>query len=101
MARSRLELQSVLENLVAPAKVYYQPPSSMQFPCLKYERALPSEVAFADNVKYALLKGYTITIIDRNPDSLLPDLVEGLRHCEFVRSFETEGLHHFVYQLFF
>lgn len=101
MARPRGELQTVLETLVAPVPVYFQAPTQMQFPCIKYERGNASDVSFADNVKYAFKKGYTITVIDRNPDSLLPDLVEGLEHCRYDRYFRVDGLHHFVFQLFF
>jgi hypothetical protein len=101
MARPRSELQTTLDMLVDPIPVYWQAPTKMEFPCIKYERGNASDVSFADNVKYALKKGYTVTVIVRDPDSLIPDLVEGLPHCRFDRKFVVDGLHHFVYQLFF
>lgn len=107
MARPRLELQALLEALVEMPEpedkvwVYFQPPGALQYPCIKYDRGLASDVSFADDIKYVFKKAYTITVIVRDPDSLIPDLVEGLKHCRFDRKFVVDGLHHFVYQLFF
>lgn len=101
MAQPRSQLQTVLENLEGAEGVYFQPKTNLEYPCIVYERGIASDVAFADNVKYMLKKGYTITVIDRNPDSPIPDQVEALPHCRFDRSFKTDGLNHFVFQLFF
>lgn len=101
MARSQTELQAILEGLEGVQAAYFQAPTSLVYPCIVYERGLPSNVRYADNLKYLLLKGYTVTVIDRNPLSLIPDLVEGLKHCEFNRFFRTDGLNHFVFQLYF
>lgn len=101
MARSQAELQELLESRTTAVMVAFQSPSTLQYPAIVYDQDLPSDVAFADNVKYLLKKGYTVTIIDRAPDSPIPDQVEALPHCKFDRKFKSDGLHHFVYQLFF
>lgn len=101
MARPLSELQSIMADLSGVKKAYIQPPTSLEYPCIMIERGNPSDYSFADNVKYWLKKGYTITVIDRDPHSLIPDLVEGLPHSEFDRSFRTDGLYHTVFQLFF
>lgn len=101
MAQSRLKLHELLKTIDGPVDVYFQPKTAMEYPCIRYERGLPSDVTYADNVKYALKKGYTITVIDRDPDSLIPDQVEGLQHCEFDRFYKVDGLNHTVFQLFF
>src|SRR4051794_13470025 len=97
---SRLELQAVLEAIVEP--VYFQAPTGteMQYPCVLYERD-QSHTVFADNRPYSRTKRYLVTVVDRNPDSELPDLVEALPLCTFSRAFETENLHHWVFTLFF
>lgn len=97
---TRLELQAVLENIVKP--VYFQPPSTltMKYPCIVYERD-SSRSEYADNDRYTHTKRYQVTIIDRNPDSELPDKVEALPYCSFERSFVTESLRHTVFNLFF
>lgn len=102
MARPLSELQALLGGLEGVKKAYIQAPTSgMVDPCIMIERGSPSRNVFADNVKYLLLKGYTITVIDRAPDSLIPDLVEELPNTEFNRFFRLNGLNHFVFQLYF
>jgi len=101
MARSLTELKETLEDATTADEVYIQPPTTLQYPCIMIERDQRSDYKFADNKKYLLKKGYTITIMDRAPDSPIPDQVEALPHCGFDRYFKTDGLHHFVFQLFF
>lgn len=102
MARPRLELQDMLEAIVPPPAVYFQPPESlkMSYPCIRYERD-GSGNQDADNLPYRTAKRYQVTVIDRNPDSPLPDLVENLQYCEFDRWFAADNLNHWVYTLFF
>lgn len=101
MAQRQL-LQNLLKALLGSDHVYFQPPPSvnMQYPCIVYERDRV-ETDFADNVPYKHMKRYQITIIDRNPDSLIPDLIAALPMCSFDRRFTADGLHHDVYNLFF
>lgn len=102
MARPLSELQALLKGLDGVNDAYIQPPTSgMEYPCIMIERGLPSDVSYADNVKFWLKKGYTITIVDRMPDSAIPDLVEALPYATFNRYFRANGLHHFVFQIFF
>ena|SRR5437868_6530404 len=97
---SRLELQSLLEGITE--NVYFQPPINieMQYPCIIYHRD-ESRSEFADNRPYARTKRYQITVVDRNPDSELPDVVEDLPYCSFNRHFSAENLNHYVFTLFF
>jgi len=96
----RLDLQVLLEDITE--HVYYQQPTDtqMQYPCILYERDA-SWSEHADNRPYARMKRYQVTVVDRNPDSELPDIVEELRFCSFDRSFRADGLNHFVFNLFF
>lgn len=100
MAQPRLELQALLESITP--NVYFQPPSTvkMEFPCIRYQRD-GSDVQWSANFPYRLAKRYQVTVIDRNPDSILPDQVEVLRLCEFDRWFAADNLNHWVFTLFF
>lgn len=100
MARPRLSLHEILTEITERA--YFQPPNTlkMEFPCIRYERS-GSDVQWAGDLPYRLAKRYQVTVIDRNPDSILPDQVEGLPLCEFDRWFAADGLNHWVFTLFF
>jgi hypothetical protein len=96
----RLQLQSLLE-LITP-NVYFQPPPniSLEYPCIVYVR-YGSKVQHAENALYLHTKLYQVTVIDRDPDSRLPDMVEELPLCAFDRFFATENLNHHVFNLYF
>ena len=96
----RLQLQTLLESITE--HVYFQPPTNltMEYPCIVYSRDA-SWTEHADNRPYARLKRYQVTVVDRNPDSELPDMVEDLPSCRFDRHFTASDLHHSVFTLFF
>ena len=97
---SRLQLQTLLEGVTG--NVYFQPPPNleMRYPCIVYQRD-NSWSEYADNQQYAHTKRYQVTVIDRNPDSELPDIVEKLPFCSFDRFFASDSLNHYVFTLFF
>lgn len=96
----RSELQTYLETLTP--FVYHQPPPGLQmkYPCILYNRD-DVDTIFADNLPYRHKKRYQVTIIDKNPDSLIPDELAKLPLCSFDRSFTASNLNHVVYNLYF
>lgn len=98
----RLELQIILEGVLGTRNVYFQPPPSlqMQFPCIVYKRN-DAQTEFADNHPYISTKRYQVTVIDRNPDSLIPDKIGALPLCLFDRSFAADNLNHDAFNLYF
>lgn len=103
----RLTIQTLLETLISndPAdkiQVYFQPPNGtkMNYPCIVYERYQATSF-FANNFPYLTKKRYLVTVIDPNPDSVLPNLVEALQYSFFQRFFTTSGLNHDVFNIYF
>lgn len=96
----RLELQEILETFVA--NVYFQPPASvqLQYPCIIYKRDF-AETKFADNAPYNHKKRYMVTVIDRDPDSDIPDKVAAMPLSIFNRFYTVDNLNHDVYNVFF
>lgn len=96
----RLQLHELLKTFAA--NVYFQPPSNVQmaYPCVIYERDQAINF-YADNGPYQHTKRYQVTIIDRDPDSVIPDQIAALSLCEFTRHFVVENLHHDVYNLYY
>ncbi len=96
----RLELQSLFESLTE--YVYFQPPTNInvQFPCIIYERD-GGKSEHAGNKMYLHTKQYQVTVIDRDPDSDLPDQVIELPLCKFNSFYTADNLNHNVFTLFF
>lgn len=96
----RLLLQSRLEGITD--HVYFQKPPNvgMQYPCILYKRDDVDE-KFADNEPYRRTKRYQVTVIDPDPDSLIPDVVAKLPLCSFDRFYTADNLNHDVFNLFF
>lgn len=99
----RILFQELLEGLVGPnVKVYFQPPSNvaMTYPCIRYKRD-GAQTQFADNTPHRFTQRYQVTVIDRDPDSIIPSLVAKLPLCRFDRFYAADDLNHDIYTLFF
>lgn len=103
----RLIIQTLLETLKSddPAdkiQTYFQPPdgTKMNYPCIVFERYQASSF-FANNFPYLTKKRYLVTVIDKNPDSEIPNLVAKLQYSFFQRFFASAGLNHDVFNIYF
>lgn len=98
----RLELHDLLKAIPGVADAYFQPPSSdkMVYPCIRYERS-DIDTAFADNNPYRHAKRYQLTVIDSDPDSLIPDEVAKLPECTFDRHYTADNLNHDIFNLYY
>ena len=98
----RTDLQVLLENLLGSRNVYFQAPSNLQmsYPCIVYTRD-NVKTEYADNRSYSFVKRYLVTVIDKNPDSPIPDKIAALPMCSFSRYYTAENLHHDVFTLYF
>ena len=99
---TRLELQALLTELLGSDSVYFQPPTNvlMSYPAIVYNRDYQS-VFFADNRPYTRRLRYQVTVIDPDPDSLIPDRVAELPLTTLVRHFTLDNLNHDIYDVYF
>lgn len=99
---SRLEFQTLLEGLLGSDSVYFQPPPTIQmvYPCILYQRSRV-RTTHADNGPYSLRKEYTVTVIDANPDSSIPDKLANLSTASHDRHFKADNLNHDVFTIYF
>lgn len=99
--RSRAELHSLLRRVTKLNNVYYQPPSKMSYPCLRYEKA-SYNIDYGDDIKYKNMTRYELTVIGTNPDN--DDIINALLalpYCSFDRRYKTtENLYHDVLILY-
>lgn len=98
---SRLELHD--ELLTFLPNVYFQPPEGFQmtYPCIVYSKTNRMR-HFADNFVYLSQQEYTITVIDRNPDSEVADNIE--RHfpsCGINQYYTVDNLNHTNLSLYY
>jgi hypothetical protein len=98
----RLDLQTLLKSLIGLGEVYFQPPAGlrMTYPCIVYQRN-NANTQFANNNPYIYEKQYQITVIDKDPDSLIPDKISKLPTCVFNRHFTADGFNHDVFTMYF
>ena len=99
---TRLGLQQILVGILGSNNVYFQPPPSIQmnYPCIIYRRDY-AETFFSGNKPYFLQTRYLVTVVDKNPDSLIPDKIAKLPMCLFDRFYTADNLNHTVYKLFY
>lgn len=97
---SRLELQKILENVLGSRNVYFQPPESVKltYPCIIYERARGKEFQ-ADDDLYNYIKSYNGLVVDKNPDSEIPDKIQRLRYCTIDRFYKADNLNHWAFTI--
>lgn len=101
MAR-RDDLHALLVATLGSNHVYFQPPPSIQmmYPCIVYQKS-DVRALHANDKPYNRRKRYQVTVIDRNPDSEIPDRVGALPTCSFDRAFTADDLNHDVFDIFF
>ena len=102
MAKSRLELQAMFEQLLGSRNVYFQPPKSIRlnYPAIIYSLS-DIRKDNADNSVYMKYKEYEVMVIDRDPDSDIAERVSELDMCRFVRAYCADDLNHFVFTIFY
>jgi len=98
----RSDLHALLQSTLGTTHVYFQPPPTVQmtYPCIVYRRD-SARTLFADDKPYRHMKRYQVIVIDRDPDSLIPDKIAELPTCIFDRFYTADNLNHDVYKLFF
>lgn len=98
----RLELHEILCGLLGSKNVYFQPPESVKisYPAIVY--GLDGiENTFADDGNYLSRGVYSVTVIDKNPDSTIRGRVNSLLRCRFNRHYQKDNLNHDVFTLYY
>lgn len=99
---SRLELHETLCDVLGSRHVYFQPPSSvkMVYPAIVYSRnSIGND--FANDLVYKQSLGYTVTVIDEDPDSNVVEKISRLPMCRFDRHFTSDNLNHDVFTIYY
>ena len=100
---TRLELHEELCHILGSRNVYFQPPESvkMNYPCIKYSRSGMDHKRANDRL-YLNTDRYEVIVIDKNPDSVFPDMIlEYFPMCSFDREYTSNNLNHYVLTLYY
>lgn len=99
---SRLQLQTMLEELLESHNVYFQPPASikMSYPAIVYGLSKIDNLN-ANNSVYKQDVAYTLTLIDEDPDSEFIYRISKLPKCRFDRSYVSDNLNHYTFTLYY
>lgn len=99
---SRVELQFLLESILESRNVYFQPPESIKinYPAIVYTLDDIDHI-YADNGVYSFFKQYSITVIDKNPDSTIVERIASLPKCRFSRYYVSDNLNHWNFVIYF
>ena len=102
MAKSRIDLDALLCEILGSEYVYFQPPENVKlhYPCIIYSFS-KFDTKKADNIDYLRGKRYDLTLIHRNPDNNVVEKLQNLEYCNLDRTFVTENLYHYAFTLFY
>ena len=98
----RLELSALLRDTLGSDNLYFQPPETvkMKYPAIVYSLDNIQNV-HADDGVYLSHRRYSVTLIDKNPDSPTVERLSALPLCQFNRHYTSDNLNHFVFTLYF
>ena len=97
---SRLRTHEKLTNTGLPC--YYQPPANVKlnYPCIVYHRNAGHDIK-ADDIRYVGWNSYLVTVIEKVPDSDIPDIVQdSFPHSQSVNYFQNDNLYHSVIKIY-
>ena len=100
--RTRLTLQTKLEDLLGSNHVYYQPPENlkMEYPAIRYSKSDEEDI-YANNIKYLSMSVYDLVVIDKKPDNPVIKKLLELPYSEFDRHYVADGLNHDIIRLLY
>ena len=93
--RTRLELQSKLEEVLESRQVYYQPPSTvkMEYPAIVYSKS-NIRTTHGNDAVYSKMKKYDLIVISKRPDDPVIEKLLELSYCSYERSYKADNLNH-------
>ena len=98
----RVELQSLLEELLESRNVYYKPPegTKMSYPAIKYSKQTIRK-DYANNRAYSMKDCYQLIVIAKLPDHPVIKKLLELPYCSYDRYYVTDNLNHDVLTIYY
>lgn len=98
----RIELHSLLQELLGSSNVYYQPPESikMQYDAIRYSKK-DIMTRHANDGKYMMRDYYELIVISRLPDHPVIKKLLALPYCSYDRHYVADNLNHDVLTIYY
>lgn len=98
----RIELHSLLQELLGSSNVYYQPPESikMQYDAIRYSKK-NIMTRHANDGKYMMRDCYELIVISRMPDQPVIKKLLALPYCSYDRHYVVDNLNHDVLTIYY
>lgn len=98
--KNRLKLDSMLREALGSNNVYFQPPATvkLKYPAIVYDFDTFAS-SFADGMKYKTHETYSVTLISKDPECPIMDILESLPFCSLSNCFVSENLNHWVFRI--
>lgn len=102
MTKTREMLHEILCDVLGSRNCYFEPPSNIRrnYPCIDYQLNR-IESNHADNLPYLHAKSYTLTVMDKDPDTKIPENLLNLPYCSFDRTYSADNLYHAVLTIYY
>lgn len=98
----RLELQSLLEELLGSRNVYYMPPegTKMKYDAIRYVKSNIRK-DYANDGTYSMRDVYELTVIAKLPDHPVIKKLLALPYCSHNRHYVADNLNHDVLTIYY
>lgn len=98
------ELEVIFREILGSTNSYFQPPESvrMKYPAIRYSKNPAAYRINAGDRVYQKMDQFEGVIIDRDPDSAIPDkLLERFPMCSFGDTYCADNLNHFPFTIYY
>lgn len=97
----RIELHETFCEVLGSRNAYFQPPENLQmnYPAIVYSLEQINR-RNANNTSYMTSPGFSVILIDEDPDSIYVEKLMRLPYCRFNRYYPADDLNHWNFTIF-
>lgn len=99
----RLDFHDALCAAAGLDRCYFQPTANIRlvYPCVVYSR-IPEDAIHADDLKYIKKQGFSVTAIDRDPDSeIAENILDAFPMSRADRNYIADNLNHWALTVYY
>lgn len=99
----RIGLHNLLKSINSEIQLYYQPPASLfiTYPCFIYKDKVGQTLKAADGL-YRHINCYELVYIAKTPNvGMINTILGTFQYCSSDNIFTNDGLHHYVFTIYY